>query len=448
MKRNLLLVIFFSAIVFAAFSQTEAPTYEPARLTLKDGTVREIVLEVVKPIDMQTGIRCFDAKLLNTGQAAASIPKEKFSPSDIKEIRMKKRLFVSRKYADLSSAGLSSFGKYYILEAPRSGKLSLFTFYTSTGKLDLLIGKEGEEKLKPVAATSLMKYIEDAEPIKEKFNNRGYGNNPKTDNALMNDNIKFIFPLVDDYNQFAALGRMLTPEEMTDRKKLNEMIAFDFFMNYELSQRNGNNAILLDYLPNRDKKDLWRVVMKSNYGHETESTDFQYNADGALTKINYQRGDKLFQYDFTYNNNRLTSVNIGGKKKIDFLYNYDTLKTVVREINGRFAEYDLMYEKDQPKAFIVLSVTDKGKRHTSSPRDYFTWNTDKKLTGWYFDVYASKDITYGPSGDIASFTTSTSSVEGKAVSWEYVMDEKNNWTERKVKETVVTRKLEYIVKRP
>jgi hypothetical protein len=443
--KNIFLLILFGIFSFTAFGQTVSATYEPATLILKNGTTREVILEVVKTIDMQFGIRCFDPKLLTPGRTAASVPKENFAPSDVKEIRLKKRSFETWKYADLTASALSAFGKNYIIEVGKSGKLKLYNFYNGKGKLDPLIGKQGEEKLRPVAATSLMKYIEDAAPIKEKFKNGGYGNNPKNDNAILNDNLKFIHALVDEYNEFAAYGRILTPEEKASRKKFSEMIIFDLFMNYELSQRNGNNAVILDYLPNRDKKDLKRVVMKSNYGHENEVTDFQYNANSDLVKINYQRGDKLFVYDFNYVNGALASIHIGGKKRIEFLYSNDTLKSVVREMNEMSAEYDLTYEKEQQKTWIVLTVVDKGKRQKSSSKYYLTWNAEKKITDFNFDVYVSKGITYTASGDIASFSATTSH-DSATINWEYTTDEKNNWTERKFKTFLVTRQIEYLAR--
>lgn len=448
MKKPLLLILigFVSSTIFA--QDNTAVNYELAKLTLKNGTVKDVVLEVDKPLSMQTGIRCFDPKLLASGNAINDKQKEKFSASDLKEIRTKRKIYEVKKYADMSgAASLSSFGKLYILEVAKPGKISLYNYYNeSKPEPELLIGKQGEDKLKAAASTALMKYIEDAAPVKEKFKSGAYGNNPKNDNAMFNDNLTFITKLVDDYNEFAAFGRLLSPEEKANRRKLNQALIFDLFINYELSEKNGNLSVVVDYLPKAEKKEFKRVEMTSNYGHEDEKTRFIYNNNYELQQINYQREDKLYVYDFTYSDGVPVSVNIAGKKKIEFLYNYDTLKSIIREQNGVYFEHDLNYLPGQQKADIKLFVTNKGKRQPSSYKYYAAWNTDYKLTDLSLDIYTVKGITYTNSGDVASFKTYDSEDREKLASWEYTTDEKNNWTERKFDKFVAKRVIDYALR--
>ena len=61
------------------------------------------------------------------------------------------------------------------------------------------------EKTKAVGSTSLKSFIEDCPVVKEKFEKGEYGNDPKDDSALMNNNLKFINQVVDDYN--ASCGK-------------------------------------------------------------------------------------------------------------------------------------------------------------------------------------------------------------------------------------------------
>jgi hypothetical protein len=175
---------------------------EIAKLTLKDGTVKEGIVEFdTEPYRTQNSIRYFDMKLLDAGPVKNK-QKEKYFASDIKEIKTKKRTFDVKKYADMSALSFGTLGgKSYILEVLKKGKLKLYNYYAEIGvKPELLIGKDGDEKVKAVASTALLPYIEDCPQVKEKFEKGEYGNDPKQDSALANDNLKFINQLVDDYN--------------------------------------------------------------------------------------------------------------------------------------------------------------------------------------------------------------------------------------------------------
>jgi hypothetical protein len=444
--KKILLLILPGLMTTAMFAQDNAVIYEPAKLTLKNGTTKDVILEVTTPLTMQAGVRCFDPKLLSSGNAIDDKQKEKFSPSDLKEIRTKKKIYEVKKYADMSGeASLSSFGKLYIMEVAKPGKLSLYNYYSEKPEPELLIGKKGEDKLKAVGSTALMKFIEDTAPIKDKFKAGAYGNNPKNDNAMFNDNLSFIGKLVDDYNEFAALGRFLTPEEKTNRKKLSQAIIFDLFMNYELTLKNGNLNVIIDYIPSLDKKEMKRVELTSNYGHEDEKTNFVYNDKFELQQIVYQHADKQYNYEFNYSNGLPVSVNIAGKKRIEFLYSYDTLKSIVREQNGTLFEHDLTYLPDQPKADIKFFVTNKGKRQASSSNYFVGWNNDYKLTDYSLDMYTAKGITYA-NGGVASFTTSNSDGKEIVANWEYSADEKSNWTERKLDKFAAKRAIEYVAR--
>jgi hypothetical protein len=178
-----------------------------ATITLKDGTTKKGIVEFdSEPYRNQNNIRYFDAQLLQSGDPVKGKQKEKISAPDLKDITTKdNKRYVVKKYADMSVAGLGNLGKYYILPIVKSGKLSLYNYYEEIGvEPVLLIGKEGEEKVKAVGSTALKPFIEDCPAIKEKFEKGGYGNNPKDDSALMNSNMKFINQIVDEYN--AACG--------------------------------------------------------------------------------------------------------------------------------------------------------------------------------------------------------------------------------------------------
>jgi hypothetical protein len=204
MKKNLLIALaFFSAGFVSAQKLEENQSY--GKVTLKDGTVLDGVVEVdYEPYRTQNSIRFFDKKLLENGQPKNK-EKQKFAPADVKEVRTDKSFYVVKRYADMQTLSINTAGRPYFLEVVKPGKLALFNYYAEIGvKPDLLIGKDGEEKTKAVGSTALKGFIEDCPTVKEKFEKGEYGNDPKDDTALMNNNLKFINQLVDDYN--AACG--------------------------------------------------------------------------------------------------------------------------------------------------------------------------------------------------------------------------------------------------
>jgi hypothetical protein len=204
MKVILSLMVAAVCATNAAMAQTPLEENQfHATITMKDGTSRKGIVEFdAEPYRNQYNIRYFDAKLLETGQPVKGKQKEKISAADLKDITTKdNNRYVVKKYADMSVAGLGNLGKYYILPIVKSGKLSLYNYYEEIGVQPiLLVGKEGEEKVKAVGSTAMKPFIEDCQTVKEKFEKGGYGNNPKDDSALMNNNMKFINEIVDEYN--------------------------------------------------------------------------------------------------------------------------------------------------------------------------------------------------------------------------------------------------------
>jgi hypothetical protein len=188
---------------------------------------------------------------------------------------------------------------------------------------------------------------------------------------------------------------------------------------------------------------LKRVQTTSTYGGENEISTFLYNEKCELQQIVYQHDDKQYFFDFNYANGLPTSVNIGGKKKIEFIYSNDTLKSIIREQSGAFAEYDFTYPKGQPKAEIKLFVVNKGKRQASTYQYFVAWNKEYKLTDFSLDVYTTKAITYANNGGIASFGVRDYDGNEKVMNWEYSAEENNNWTERKLDKFSARRIIEY-----
>lgn len=234
----------------------------------------------------------------------------------------------------------------------------------------------------------------------------------------------------------------LLAQNKPEISKLNNAIIFDLFLNYELTDKNGNNAVLMDYLPNSGNTSFRKIEMSSNYGGENESTSFTYNDNGMLQQIYYQKNDKYYVYDILYENEKPASVSIGGNKKITFTYSNDTLKTISREKSGGVLEYNFKHVPGEKKAFIKLIVIRDGKRLPSSSDYFVAWNDRYNLTSYNLDVYRATENTYAESGYLTTFVYFPNDTK-KTATWEYVFDDRANWTERKFNTYTVKRTLQY-----
>lgn len=223
--------------------------------------------------------------------------------------------------------------------------------------------------------------------------------------------------------------------------KLNNTIIFDLILNYELTEKNGNNSVLIDYLPT-GLKDVSSVQMNSNYGGEIEATRFQYDKNGNLSEINYQVDDRFYEYVLRYEDNKVKDIEIAGKKKLHFAYRNDTLVTITREHSGMVIEYEISYVPKDKQANFKLFVTTNGTRRASSSRNFIKWDTNNNIAELEFDIYRLKDITHLPHGEWQSFTMIREGGQ-KNAEWQYVFDEKSNWTERTYDRFKISRKITY-----
>ena len=226
-------------------------------------------------------------------------------------------------------------------------------------------------------------------------------------------------------------------------QQLNDAIVFDLFLNYELTEKNGNLSTLMDYLPRRGSSPFRKVEMSSNYGEEDESTVFMYGDRGRLDRIDYRRGDRLFVYEVSYDAGRPVSIAVGGRKRIDLTYRSDTLVAITRERNGALFEYALDYRSGEKRADIRLVRVMNGKRSKSSSPYFVAWDDRRRITAFSIDVYTGRDITYSDAGDAATFAYFVND-EQRTASWDHVRDAKSNWTERRFKKLLVKRNIQYV----
>ena len=225
-------------------------------------------------------------------------------------------------------------------------------------------------------------------------------------------------------------------------RQLDDAIVFDLFLNYELTEKNGNLSTLVDYVPRRGARPFRKVEMSSNYGSEDESTTFTYGDGGRLDRIDYRRGDRLFVYVISYEAGRPSSIAVGGRKRIDLAYRNDTLVTITRERNGAVFEYALGHDVAKRRADIVLVVAANGKRSRSSSPYFVAWDDQRRIAAFSLDVYTGRDITYSDAGDVATFAYFAND-EQRTARWEHVRDASSNWTERRFGKLLAKRKIDY-----
>lgn len=230
-----------------------------------------------------------------------------------------------------------------------------------------------------------------------------------------------------------------------DIQKLNNSLIFDLFVNYELTEKNGNLATIIDFSPCLSNVNYKNVRLTSNVGGENQECGFTFNENGTIGNIAYEVNDKIYRYDFVYEGNNLTSINIAGKPKIKFGYDKKgKLNTITREKGGGAFEYNFEYIDGENKANIKLIVVQGEKRSPSTRKYYVSWDTGLKIESYCFDVYCSKNIKYTSQGDLLSYSFSSVNEDNNIATWEYSsMDENQNWIERKSKDIIFNRKIEY-----
>ena len=230
----------------------------------------------------------------------------------------------------------------------------------------------------------------------------------------------------------------------TDIRKLNKALIFDLFMNYEISERNSNLSTIVDYIPGSDFKSFRSIRTESNMGGKDEMCNFEFNKNGTLNSMLYEIEGITYNYEFNYENKILESVSIGGNKKILFNYNKKgKLQTIKRLANGRSWECNFNYINGENKAEIKTFVTLDGKK-IANPEEYFvTWNDQFKLTAYSLDIYAAKNIKYSRKGDCISFSFNSVRKDNNQSGWEYTFDNKGNWIDRKFKNEMFKRIIEY-----
>jgi hypothetical protein len=235
------------------------------------------------------------------------------------------------------------------------------------------------------------------------------------------------------------------PKKKKDIQKLNYTIVFDLFLNYELSNKNGNLSTIVDYLPDFNDPSVLCERIESNMGREEEVIDFAY-ANGRVTEVNYTVRDRIFKYGIGYNNDLVDHMTVAGKNKIRFTYDAKgKIGKIERDMGEATMEYAFEYSDSENKADIVVYVI-KGESRKKSPRKYHVmWDDHFRLKDYRLDVFIGHDYEYTPDGAVKSFRFSNVDSDNIPFVYEYQRDDKGNWIERtaSIEKFYFRRKLKY-----
>ncbi len=254
---------------------------------------------------------------------------------------------------------------------------------------------------------------------------------------------KFVVLLIFLFLSFQVFAKPPKKEILT----LNNSIIYDLFLNYELTQKNGNLSTITDFMPNLNQNVKYKSIsFTSNIADVKQNCEISFNENGTINSIVYDADDTRYRYNLIYDGNQLTTINISNKPKISFQYDKKgRISSITRQRNSEVSfEYNFEYLDNENKANIKLIVIENNKRTPGSRNYYLTWNSNYRLESYCFDSYCSKNIQYTPQGDLLSYTFSTANADNILSTWDYIsFDDKQNWTERQSKKFFFKRKIEY-----
>jgi len=231
-----------------------------------------------------------------------------------------------------------------------------------------------------------------------------------------------------------------------EKISINKMLAFDFFLNFQLSVNKEDLSIIYDYTPkfNNDTK-VKEVNVKTNLDNSKDDIYFYYNDKNNLEKVDYYKNNSIIKYTFEYNKNLLTAIKVNNKRKYLFVYQKKLLTKVLFYHDETVKVIFFLNYQNKNSAILEHKSVELGKidKHISGVKKYIKWNNNFKLTQFELDKYKTENITYNKFGDIKTFPVDRLYFETKIIKWDYKYDTKNNWTERSFGTLSILRKITY-----
>ncbi len=234
-----------------------------------------------------------------------------------------------------------------------------------------------------------------------------------------------------------------TPKK--DMEKLNNALIFHLFINYELTERNGNLTTIVDFLPSLDNHTYKSVKVSTNIGGYDQSSDFAFKENGALESVAYIVRNRLYGYDFVYAGDKVTAIKLNGRQIATVNYDKEgRLTSIFREVEDRTFQHMFQYLHGESKAIINLAVQRGSDRSFSTNETYVTWDDNFRVASYCLGLYCSKDMQYTEQGDVLAYSFRTNLDSNTMLNWEYsAFDSNKNWTERKMDKVWFTREIAY-----
>lgn len=227
---------------------------------------------------------------------------------------------------------------------------------------------------------------------------------------------------------------------------ISNMLAFNFFMNFQLSVNEEDLSIIYDYLPTfQNDSNVKEVNIKANFDNIKTDCYFYYNDKNKLEKITYHNSNSILNYTFEYDKNVLTTIKVKNKKKYVFVYSKKLLTKVLFYHNETVKVIFYLNYQHKNATILEHKNVELGKidKHISGIKKYIKWNNAFKLTQFELDKFKTENITYNSFGDIKSFPVDRLDLGTKIIEWEYTYDDKNNWTNRTYETLSISRKITY-----
>jgi hypothetical protein len=230
-----------------------------------------------------------------------------------------------------------------------------------------------------------------------------------------------------------------------DIQKLNNSLIFHLFINYELTERNGNLTTIVDFLPSLDNPTYKSVKVSSNIGGYDQSSDFLFKENGALESVAYIVRNRMYGYDFVYTQDKVSAIKLNGKQVATVNYDKEgRLFSIFREMEGRVFQHVFQYLDGESKAIIHLAVQQGSDRRSSTNETYVTWDENFRVESYCLGLYCSKNMQYTEQGYVLAYSFRTNLDSNTMLNWEYsAIDANKSWTERKMDKVWFTREIEY-----
>jgi hypothetical protein len=225
----------------------------------------------------------------------------------------------------------------------------------------------------------------------------------------------------------------------SDEDKINKSIMFDFFMNYEIAQKNGNLNLIIDFIPEIGIEDIKTAQINSDIGGEESTLKLNYNDDEQITILNYICNNRIYKYIFFYDDEELEYVKIAGKKKILVEYDDDIISKITRVTRSANMELSLNYDEDENRINIKMAIVRGDRRRESKSKYFIQLDDEYRIKALDFMELSTKEITYNE--DHTAKEIKFSHVNGTAsAKFNYISkNEDEYWTKRTVYESYFNR---------